>query len=119
MVDLAPDALPLACNLAALDAAERKQHGIVTEHLLSTVVDVRELANGYAFGCRHDDTLWMKAAHFVDRERRCCPFFTFGLELDNQTNTVWLRLRGPEGVKEFVRQEFVNNLPPMTSAAVH
>jgi hypothetical protein len=107
--------LPLACNLAALDAAERKQHGLVTEQLFATLVEVRELADGYAFGCRQDDTLWMKAAQFVDRERRCCSFFTFGLELDNQTEVVWLRLSGPDGVKDFIQQEFIGNLPaPVT-----
>jgi hypothetical protein len=114
-----PELLPLACNLAALDPAERKQHGVVTERYLATIVEVRELADGYAFGSRHAETLWMTAAEFVDRERRCCPFFRFGLELDNQTNMVWLRLTGPEGVKEFVRQEFVSNLPSMTSAGMH
>lgn len=107
--------LPLACNLAALDATERKAHGVVTEQLFATIVEVCELADGYAFGCRQDETLWMKAAQFVDRERRCCPFFTFGLELDNQTDIVWLRLRGPEGVKQFIQQEFIGNLPSLVT----
>lgn len=111
--------LSLACNLAALDEAERKQHGVVpsvvTEQLFATIVEVHELADGYALGCRQDETLWMKAAQFVDRERRCCPFFTFGLELDNQTDTVWLQLTGPEGVKEFIQQEFIGSLPSLVT----
>jgi hypothetical protein len=107
--------LPLACNLAALDAAERKEHGIVTEQLFATIVEVRELVDGYALGCRQDETLWMKAAQFVDRERRCCPFFSFGLTIDSLTDVVWLQLTGPAGVKEFIQHEFIGNLPSVVT----
>ncbi len=47
----------------------------------------------------------MLAAEFITRERLCCPFFRFELALEPGSEALALRLTGPEGVREFIRQE--------------
>jgi hypothetical protein len=32
----------------------------------------------------------------------CCPFFTFELTFEPDSGPIWLRVRGQEGVKEFI-----------------
>ena len=39
------------------------------------------------------------AAEFITRERLCCPFYTFTLELEPAGGALWLRLTGAEGAK--------------------
>jgi hypothetical protein len=43
---------------------------------------------------------------WVELERKCCPFFGFELRWDGQNNVVWLNLTGPEGVKDFIIEDF-------------
>ena len=44
-------------------------------------------------------------AHFVARERLCCPFLRFVLEVAPERGPLWLRLTGAEGVTAFMRAE--------------
>jgi hypothetical protein len=44
-------------------------------------------------------------AEWVRLERKCCPFFTFAIEVEGVTGATWLTLSGPPGVKEFIRLE--------------
>ena len=41
---------------------------------------------------------------WVSAEHKCCPFFDLAIEL-RRDDTVWLRVEGREGVKEFIRSE--------------
>lgn len=65
------------------------------------VQEVQELPDGYAFRYAADESTWMNVARFVELERRCCAFLFFTLELEER-GSVWLRLTGREGVKEFI-----------------
>ena len=40
-------------------------------------------------------------------ERKCCPFFDFGIEVARESGPVWLRLSGRRGVKDFLSQAFL------------
>jgi len=41
----------------------------------------------------------------VDLEARCCPFLTFGIEVEPKGKTVRLRLTGAKGVKALLESE--------------
>ena len=41
---------------------------------------------------------------FVVFERVCCPFFTFEIFFEPDTGPIVLKIREPEGVKEFVEE---------------
>ena len=43
---------------------------------------------------------------FVATERQCCRFFAFELLFAPDLGPISLRLRGPEGMKEFLRGWF-------------
>jgi hypothetical protein len=102
-----PDrSIPFACDMSALSPAERRRHIATTKEVFGTVQEIRELPNGYSFRLPDEDGVFMQAAAFVSRERLCCPFFGFGIELEPNGRAVWLRLTGREGVKPFIREEF-------------
>ena len=48
-----------------------------------------------------------KLVGFVVSERECCPFFAFEVIFEPGGGPISLRVRGPEGAKEIVREEFV------------
>jgi hypothetical protein len=93
-----------ACNLHALSGAERSRHRALTERLLGSVAARAELADGYGF--RFASPQLGEVAEWVGLESRCCPFFTFELQLARDGGPLWLRIRGADGVKDFIRAEF-------------
>jgi len=46
------------------------------------------------------------AAEFITLERLCCPFFEFELIAEKADGSMWLRLKGGDGVKDFIKIEF-------------
>jgi len=94
----------LACNLNALTKTERSSHAKVSRQLLNAVEERRELSNGYALRLPSD--MLGTAAEWVRLERRCCPFFTFEIEVTKDGGPLWLRLTGRDGIKPFIRSEF-------------
>lgn len=94
--------LPIACNLAAIPAEQLDQHKGTTEQIFLAVEETRELPDGYAFRLPASAEMLLKAAAFINNERLCCSFFRFTLEVEPQGGPLWLKLRGPEGVKQFL-----------------
>lgn len=64
------------------------------------------MPDGYAFRFPSKQSTILLASEFIARERLCCPFFTFELVIEPEDGPLWLRLRGAEGVKEFIKAEF-------------
>jgi hypothetical protein len=99
--------IPLACDLTAISAEEREAHELLAKQLFfDTVPERRELPDGYAFKFRADQ--YPLVAAFIANERLCCPFFRFTLEVAPAQASLWLRLTGDDGVKEFIQAEFSN-----------
>jgi hypothetical protein len=97
--------LPFACNLDALDAEHRKRHLDVTRRLHQSIEEVSELTDGYAFRLPVSSDSIMLASEFVTGERVCCPFFKFEVIVEKAGGPLWLKLRGREGVKDFIQAE--------------
>jgi hypothetical protein len=95
---------PLMCRLDALTVQERERHLALWKRLQQSHKEIREIADGYAIRFPGDISL-TDIAEFISRERRCCPFFTFEIEAAGEDEPVWLRLRGGEGVKEFLKAQ--------------
>ena len=102
MIDEAttPTEVPIACSLTTPELRAREQ--VVQREVVAGVQETRELADGYALRFPGDPAWLDKLAEFIRFERECCPFFTFELRCEPQHGPLWLHLRGPEGVKEFV-----------------
>jgi hypothetical protein len=95
----------LACDLGALDAAQRARYSTLRAELGARRLGVREVADGYVFSYPGEPDVIMSVAEFVTLERRCCPFFDFALEVSADAPQVRLKIGGGLDVKEFMRSQ--------------
>jgi hypothetical protein len=95
-----------ACNMLALIAEDRKHHIGVTRRLRAATKESRELPDGYGFRFSSDQPTILLVSEFIARKRLCCPFFTFEMVVEPEDGPLWVRLRGTEGVKDFIRAAF-------------
>ena len=99
--DLFTDEVPLACTLSGSEQVTRKDE---VNDLFKHMQQVNELADGYAFRFPGSDTWANMLMQFIAVERGCCPFFTFALVFEPKQGSIWLHLRGPEGVKAIIEE---------------
>ncbi len=116
--DMNPMSEPLIlCNPGAIAPAEREAHAAVAQAIFSssTILEIRELANGYGFRLPLEADMLHQVAAWIANERLCCPFFTFTLVVGEQ---FWLELSGTEAVKALIQVEILpmietGNFPTM------
>jgi hypothetical protein len=94
------------CNIGALTAGERVRHKELTEKLSAARSETIETAKGYEFQYNPEKISVTEVAEWVVLESKCCLFFDFHIDLENQGQLVCLRLTGKEGIKAFIRAEF-------------
>lgn len=92
---------PLTCKLTSADLRERR--ATVVNELKTLVIQKEDKANGYGYHFASDDHMLDKLVDFIKSERRCCPFFTFVLLVEDKSAI--LEITGPEGAKEFLDHE--------------
>jgi hypothetical protein len=90
----------------AIDAGRRAHYTGLVNRLRLAVYDPNELPDGYVFRLHSDAMSLPEVAEWITLERLCCPFLTFGLEVSGD-GEARLTLRGPSGVKDILREEFV------------
>jgi len=93
--------IPIVCTLSEEQLADRQ--GDELSELLTNCEATEELDDGYALRFPGSAEMVSKLAQFIASERECCAFFTFELHCEPRQGPVTLRLRGADGVKEFVR----------------
>jgi hypothetical protein len=98
-----PKPSPFACNMSAISPSERGHHLAAIAEVFGSVQELRELPDGYSFRLPND--MLLKVADFIAKERLCCPFFGFALQLEPEGGALWLSLTGREGVKPFIEAE--------------
>lgn len=102
-----PDTFPIACRMDTLTATERGRRAQVLETLRKRLVCADETDDGIAFRLPGGSELRALAQEFVSYESRCCPFLRFGIDGGTDGAPVVLRMGGRPGVKEFLRQTFL------------
>ena len=107
--------LPVACTLSAAELRARGED--VVGPLFARVRRVEETPDGYCFAFPAEAEGVRDLLEFILSERDCCPFFTFELGFPSPHESVWLTLRGGEGVKEFVTGSFATLDMPLTRTA--
>jgi len=96
----------IACNLNVFTPGERTRHRALIALLKDAIAEQTELPDGYGLRLARDTISLAQLAEWATLESKCCPFFDFQLELGPQPDRpLWLRLRGGEGVKEFIHFE--------------
>jgi hypothetical protein len=96
----------IACNLKAINAADRPHYNDLMKRLRLAVGGRSEVHDGYVFELNGKVIGLLEVAEWISLERLCCPFLTFTLSVSgNQVNYI-LKLTGPDGVKELLKAEF-------------
>lgn len=95
----------LACDLNAFDAAQRARHSALLGELRARRLDVREVADGYAFSYPAESETIVKLAEWVSLERLCCPFLDFSLDIEAGATRLRLTIGGGSDVKAFLRDQ--------------
>jgi len=92
----------LSCKLTTPELQERK--ATVIAQLREMVREKKELKDGYSFRFSGNDKTIDLLTDFVKSERKCCDFFSFGINIVD-TGTIWFDITGGEGAKEFIKTE--------------
>jgi hypothetical protein len=95
------DTKEVKCKLTTSELQKRKA-SIIAE-LKALVLHRQELENGFSYKFEGKDEILDKVNIFIKTERMCCDFFTFQLTVEE--NTALLNITGPEGAKEFLKDE--------------
>ena len=104
------EAIPIACTLSEDELTERKDG--VLARILAQCETTDELDDGYALQFPGSAEIVSELAQVIAFERGCCSFLTFELVCAPEQGLITLRLRGPQGVKELMR-EMVNGDNPV------
>ena len=109
---------PFFCDMNAVDPTQRKHHVAIAIAVFRAVQEIQELPNGYAFRLPNEATILLKTAEFIMREKLCCPFFGFSVEVEPEGGPLWLRLTDGDGIKPFIRAEIGEALPETVARKV-
>ncbi|HMJ71514.1 MAG TPA: hypothetical protein VK508_21610 [Cyclobacteriaceae bacterium] len=93
----------LTCKLTTPELQQRKR--TVIAELKSLVKERKEDANAVRYKFETSDENIDMVSSFIKTERLCCDFFEFSLQVESDSEFMWLTLSGPEGVNEFIREE--------------
>ncbi len=96
---------PIACSLSGPDLAERRRE--LTRDVFGTALEVEDLEDGYEFAFPGSAGWAAKLVELIDAERVCCSFLAFELRFEPGGGPILLRIRGPEGTREFVKTELL------------
>jgi len=102
------------CHLASLTPEQQERHQELSKMLSAAVASVQELPDGLEFEFAPDPYNYQALTELTSIERSCCPFFEVSVRPDRETGTLWWRLTGRDGVKQFIHAEFSSWIPPST-----
>ncbi|HEX9512581.1 MAG TPA: hypothetical protein VF939_18945 [Puia sp.] len=93
----------ITCKLTSPEIQQRKASVIAS--LKNKVIVREELSNGYSYKFVGSDAVVDELITFVKTERVCCDFFDFDLSVKGDGTFAYLKITGPKGTKEFVKNE--------------
>ena len=95
---------PLVCKLTTPELHERKK--TVLKQMKEAMLEQEEVSDGIKLKFNGSDQILDLLTSFIKTERLCCDFFTLGLIVeDAETGFAWLTLTGPEGTRQFIKNE--------------
>ena len=92
--------------MTALSSEQRTRHRELAALLQSSLIAVHELPDGYDFEFSWNPATYNALAEITPLEHACCPFFDISIRIESESNKLWWRLTGTEGIKPFIRAEF-------------
>ncbi|MBY0434401.1 MAG: hypothetical protein K2U26_09850 [Cyclobacteriaceae bacterium] len=93
----------LTCKLTSKELQHRRK--TVLADLKNQMLTKDEMGNGFEYTFSGTDAIIDQLSEFVKTERQCCDFFDYEIKITGDTKTAKLKITGPEGVKEFIKEE--------------
>jgi hypothetical protein len=97
---------PFFCDMTALSNEQRARHHELAVLLQSSLEAVHELPDGFDFEFLWSLDTYDALVEITPLEHACCPFFGISIRIESESNKLWWRLTGREGIKGFIRAEF-------------
>jgi hypothetical protein len=95
---------PIACDMSALAAHERRRYDALRLRISGSVRDTATTSIG--FRLQVDDSISLpEVAEWMALEHRCCPFLSIAVVV-HPDGTRWVELGGGAAIKEFLRGGF-------------
>jgi hypothetical protein len=99
----------LACNLGAIGESQRSRYDDLVKRLRAALqssaeLSPAELPDGYSYRLDTAKITPPEVAEWMAMERLCCPFLSIQMEVVG--NDASVTMRGPDGVKALLREEF-------------
>jgi hypothetical protein len=91
----------ISCKLTTPELQQRK--ATVISELKPLVRSREQLSNGFRYHFEGGDDILDRLNTFIKTERMCCDFFVFQLTVEE--DTIMLAITGPDGSKEFLKEE--------------
>ncbi len=99
-----PSEIPIACLLTDAELQQRRK--TVLQKAARSLVAVTELENGFSYQFPKQDETLEDLITLVNFERKCCPFLSFKLVVEADSELVKLELTGQDGTKEMLQSLF-------------
>jgi hypothetical protein len=96
-------AIPIACDLTVFTPTERAEHRTRSQSVLGAIERLTEEAEGFVLAFAASPSRRGEVEHWIEAERRCCPFFHFEVWDENSGDTFAVRVSGPGAAKEILR----------------
>jgi hypothetical protein len=93
------EGVPIACDLTVFSGAERAEHRARTQTLFAAIEGVTEEADGFVLAFASTLSRRTEIGHWMEAERRCCPFYRFEVREQDAGKRVVLRISGPPSAK--------------------
>jgi hypothetical protein len=99
---------PFTCRIEKTLTKDQREHKkLLSLKMVAARMETSELPNGYVFRFRPEAVSFAEIADWVATERVCCPFFDLAIEAERENGPLSLRITGRDGVKNFIRMEFL------------
>ena len=92
--------LPIVCTLSE-EALNTRQANML-DQLFGAAQAFQQLESGYKFRFDASDQILLGITEMIIKERKCCRFLSFNLEVPSAEGPVWLSVEGPTGTKDFL-----------------
>lgn len=97
---------PIACIPSGVPADTRKRWLETGTRVYDSVIEVKELPNGYSLLLPNDQEMILTTAEYISLDRLCCAFVNWRIELESSGGPMWLHVTGGDGAKEYFRNGF-------------
>lgn len=92
-----------ACRIPKAEQTESREEAL--RELFGRAVECRKLSDGLVFVFEPDSQLLSDLVAFIDMERRCCPFFEFGIHVNSSEGRILFKIGGSPEIRDALAEQ--------------